>query len=298
MAARPRSPPSQFSDPNAINLSRLLSRLEHTILSPEPTLRTNKFERARVGANLEHARTLLLNLEHSASSLPSKSKKSALQTDLQQKRELIKQLNQRLYELEQLDDTASEGSADSDDEDEDLFPSYAPAVKEQGGMEVRGREGNEALQAAASNLTAEVRSRRGGGGREEHPTSTGSSLFPQKPTVTTGDASLAKTEALLSHNRAEQDTLTNSLLEMAKQLKLQSKQFGSTLEADKGVLDRAVEGLDRNTQGMEAAGQRMGTLRRMTEGRGWWDRMKLYALIFGLWVVAFLIVFVGPKIRF
>lgn len=92
--------------------------------------------------------------------------------------------------------------------------------------------------------------------------------------------------------------MTNSLLEMAKQLKQQSIHFGQTLEGDKSVLDRTVSGLDTSSQGMDAAGQRIGTLRRMTEGRGWWDRMKLYAMIFGLWVVAFLIVFVGPKIRF
>jgi hypothetical protein len=42
----------------------------------------------------------------------------------------------------------------------------------------------------------------------------------------------------------------------------------------------------------------MGTLRRMTEGKGWWDRIKLYGMIAGLWLIAFLIVFVGPKIRF
>lgn len=185
----------------------------------------------------------------------------------------------------------------SDGEDEDHFPSYAPRLKEDAGIEVKaGGEGNEALQAAAENLTSELR-RRGGADKNE-ATATGTSLFPSKSTTTTGDPSVAQTEAVLSENRAEQEALTTSLLEMAKQLKQQSIHFGNTLEGDKGILDRAVEGLDKNTLGMEAAGQRMGTLRRMTEGRGWWARMKLYGLIFGLWVAAFLIVFVGPKIRF
>jgi hypothetical protein len=85
---------------------------------------------------------------------------------------------------------------------------------------------------------------------------------------------------------------------MARQLKQQSLHFHQTLEGDKSVVDRALSGLDKNALGMEAAGQKMGTLRRMTEGKGWWDRMKLYALIFVLWVAAFLLVFVGPKIRF
>ncbi|KAF2867604.1 hypothetical protein BDV95DRAFT_581346 [Massariosphaeria phaeospora] len=299
MATRTRSP-SGYPDSTPINLGRLLSRLEHIVLTePSPQLRKSSYERARVGANIEHARTLLLNLEHSASTLPSKAKKSALQAGLQQKRELIKQLNQRLYELNQLDDSESEGSADSEEEEQDRFPSYAPRVKVEDGLEVQGTGGggNEALQGVARSLTSEMR-RRGAGEKQEGATSTGTSLFPSKPTTTTGDPSVASTEALLSHQRGEQEALTTSLVDMAKQLKQQSLHFGSTLEGDKGVLDRAVQGLDQNTLGMDAAGQRMGRLRKMTEGKGWWDRMKLYALIFGLWVVAFLIVFVGPKIRF
>jgi hypothetical protein len=171
-------------------------------------------------------------------------------------------------------------------------------VKEEAGIEIKsGGEGNEALAAAAQNLTSELR-RRGGGADQATATTTGSSLFPLNSKSTASESSTSQTEALLSHNRAEQETLTTSLLEMAKQLKVQSIHFGNTLEGDKGILDRTVESLDKSSLGMEAAGQRMGTLRRMTEGKGWWDRMKLYALIFGLWIVAFLIVFVGPKIRF
>jgi hypothetical protein len=250
--------------------------------------------------NIEHARTLLLNLEHSASTLPSKSKKSALQTDLQQKRELIKQLNQRIYELNQLDDAESEASVDSDDEDEDQFPSYAPRVKTDDGIEVFASEepGNEALHNAARNLTSEIRRRGKASEADGTQAATGTSLFPSAAKTTTGDPSLAQTEASLSHDRNEQENLTASLLEMAKQLKAQSLHFGSTLESDKGIVDRAVSGLDKNQLNMDAASRRMGTLRRMTEGKGWWDRMKLYAMIGGLWLLAFLIVFIGPKIRF
>jgi DNA-binding ferritin-like protein len=252
-----------------------------------------------VPQNVEYARTLLLNIEHNAStSAASKTKKSALQADLQQKRQLIKQIHQRLDELNQLDDETSEDSAGSEDDDDvDRFPSYAPHIKADAGLDIKtGNEGNEALAAAAQNLTSELR-RRGGAG-SEGITATGSSLFGERAKATTGDASGTSTEAILSHNRIEQEALTDSLLEMAKQLKQQSVYFHNTLEGDKGILNRTVESLDRSTLGMEAAGQRMGTLRRMTEGRGWWDRIKLYAIIFGLWIVAFLIVFVGPKIRF
>jgi hypothetical protein len=250
--------------------------------------------------NIEHARTLLLNLEHSASTIPSKTKKQALQTDLQQKRELIKQLNQRIFELNQLDDAESEGSIDSDEEDEDNFPSYAPRVPTEAGRDVSttGGEGNEALLNAAQNFTSQMRRRGKGEDTAGAQTASGNSLFSSKAGPTTGDPNLPQTEALLSHNRAEQENLTSSLLEMAKQLKQQSVHFGQTLEGDKGVLDRAVSGLDKNQLGMDAASRRMGTLRKMTEGKGWFARMKLYGFIFAMWVAAFLIVFIGPKIRF
>lgn len=223
-----------------------------------------------------------------------------MQADLQQKRETVKQLNQRIYELNQLDDSESEASVDSDDEDEDQFPSYAPRIKTQDGIDITFKEGegNEALQNAARNLTSQMRRRGQGQEAEGAQVASGNSLFPSKATTTTGNPSLAQSEALLSHDRNEQDNLTESLLEMAKQLRAQSVHFSNTMESDKNVVDRAVSGLDKNQIDMDAASQRMGTLRRMTEGKGWWDRMKLYAFIGGLWLIAFLIVFVGPKIRF
>ncbi|KAI4665230.1 uncharacterized protein J4E88_010555 [Alternaria novae-zelandiae] len=299
MTTRTRSP--GFGDTTSINLNRLLSRLDRLVLvDPSPQLRKSTYERARVSANIEHARTLLLSLEHSASTIPSKSKKAELQNDLQQKRELIKQLNQRIYELNQLDDTESEGSVDSDEEDADQFPSYAPRVKTEAGRDVStSTEGNEAFQNAAQGIASELRRR---GKPEANAAGTqsasGNSLFPSKSTSNTADPSLAKTEALLSHERNEQEELTTDLLDMARQLKEQSIHFGNTLEGDKGVVDRALAGLDKNTLNMDAASRRMGALRRMTEGKGWWDRIKLYGMIAGLWVIAFLIVFVGPKIRF
>ncbi|KAL5119887.1 hypothetical protein ACEQ8H_002249 [Pleosporales sp. CAS-2024a] len=298
-SAQMRSPQSS-SDTTSINLNRLLSRLERVVLQePTPQLRKSSYERARVSANIEHARTLLLNLEHSASTIPSKTKKTALQADLQNKRDVIKQLHQRIHELGQLDDTDSRGSIDSDEEDLDEIPSYAPRVEADAGRELTtSSQGNEALRSAAENLTSSIRRRGKPEDKEGVQTASGNSLFQAKGSSTTGNASHAKTEALLSHNRNEQENLTTSLLDMARQLKQQSMHFGQTLEGDKGILDRAVSGLDKNQLGMEAASQRMGTLRRMTEGKGMLARIKLYAMIAGLWIAAFLVVFVGPKIRF
>ena len=188
----------------------------------------------------------------------------------------------------------------ADDEDEDQFPSYAPRVKTHDGLDITSNdgEGNEALQNAARNLTSQMRRRGQAAETEGAQVASGTSLFPSKATTTTGNPALAQTEALLSHDRNEQENLTESLVQMAQQLKAQSVHFNNTLEGDKGIVDRAVSGLDSNQINMDAASRRMGTLRRMTEGRGWWDRIKLYAMIGGLWLLAFLIVFMGPKIRF
>lgn len=109
---------------------------------------------------------------------------------------------------------------------------------------------------------------------------------------------LSQTEKLLSHNRMEQEDLTASLLDMAHALKASSQAFSSSLESEKEILDRASEGLEKNTTGMEAAGKRMGALRRMSEGRGWLGRMLMYAWIMGLMMIALIIVVVLPKFRF
>lgn len=106
------------------------------------------------------------------------------------------------------------------------------------------------------------------------------------------------TEQALSTDRLEQESLTDSLLSLATQLKTSSSAFHASLENEKSVLDRAVNGLDATTASMNAAEKRMGMLRKMTEGKGWWGRMMLNLWIVALWVVAILIVFVGPKIRF
>jgi hypothetical protein len=85
---------------------------------------------------------------------------------------------------------------------------------------------------------------------------------------------------------------------MARALKESSHSFNSSLEQEKNILDSAAKGLDKNELGLETAHRRMGYLRTMTEGRGWWGRMTMYAYIAILMVVAILVVFVLPKLRF
>lgn len=85
---------------------------------------------------------------------------------------------------------------------------------------------------------------------------------------------------------------------MAQTLKSQSFAFQSDLEQEKDVLSAAGAGMEKGERGMDAASRRMGALTKMTEGKGWWGRMMLYAWIFGLMVMAILIVGVMPKLRF
>ncbi|KAL1387649.1 hypothetical protein HDK64DRAFT_118372 [Phyllosticta capitalensis] len=281
--ARTQSLPAHQPDATAISLARLLDRLDRSLLSPDadPQLRTSSHARTKVGANLEYARSLLLRIEHDTAAIKVGSRRQAQQDDLQAKRELIKKLNQRLYELNQLEDEDDDDEDDAEDEGEDL--SAAPA------------------SAPASNNTpveSTLRSRRQQSASQDTGKST--SLFSPAPHAPghEPDPRLQDSEKLLSHNRAEQENLTASLLQMAQSLRESSQRFSSSLEAEKDILDRAGKGLDHGAEGMQAAGQRMGTLRRMTEGKGWWARVQLYGLIALLWLACLVVMFVLPKLRF
>ena len=289
---------------STVTLNRLLSRLDHTLLSPDseqlPRLRGSQYERNKVGANIEHARTLLLTLEKQSATVRIQTQRQQLQSDLKSKRELIKKLNARLQELNQLgeedDDEDSDESDESDSEEGDAATAnYAPARKDtQDGIDAGGSEG---LQIP--DPPSELRSRRplqSSDNKDAASTSAREQLFADR-SQRKQEPTLSQSETLLSHNRTEQETLTTSLVGLAKALKESSIQFSSSLETEKDVLKRAEGGLDKSSQGMEAAHRNMSMLRRMSEGQGLWGRIKLYAFIFGLWAACFLIVFIGPKIR-
>lgn len=256
--------------------------------------------------NLEYARSLLLRLEHDSSSIKIQSRKQSIQTDLQSKREQIKRLNERLQELEQLHADFDDDDLEEEDEtdDETDRPSYAPAKPAFPGLEAGKEEQEPAPNINPPQSTSELRSRKAAQQSQPAATSTGAGVvFPSdyrssKSTEPLPDPNVSQAESLLSHNRQEQENISDELLVFAQRLKESSLRFQSTLEQDKGVMDRAGAGLDKNTSGMESASSRMGMLRRMTEGRGWWARISLYGRIAILWVVALVIVFVLPKLRF
>ncbi|GAM87859.1 hypothetical protein ANO11243_058870 [Dothideomycetidae sp. 11243] len=250
------------------DLSRLLSRLQRQIQPSASTdagaeLRTSVYLRRKTGANVEYARALLLRLEHDVAAVKVTSRRAAWTTELRAHRDTVARLNRALIEMDQLDDASGSDSA----EDEGA-PAALPSAQQQP-------------------QTSTLRPRAGAALRESDIKASGR-----------GGESLQTREEMLSSHQAEQDAIKASLVDLAAALKASNVDFSRSLEEEKSVLDRAVTGLDRNALGMEAAERKMGTLRKMTEGQGWYGRIKLYALIAALWLAAFLLVFVGPKLRF
>ncbi|KAI4848050.1 hypothetical protein E4T44_04163 [Aureobasidium sp. EXF-8845] len=288
----------------SVDLDQLLARLSDTLLSPtadDSHIRATPYERNRISANVEYARTLLLRLEHTTQDIKIQTQKTTVQNDLADKRNLIKRLNTRLLELNQLaslhdDDSSSED--EDDEEEQDRAREFAPAVQTSDTIDTD--PSLTSPQQAAQDLASTLRNRTNAtnaSGPADSATTT--ALFGNRTASnpTAGSEKLSTEQVLESANR-DQDLLTTSLVTLAKSLKQSSMQFASSLESEKEVMRRAESGLDKNSMGMEAAGNRMSTLRRMTEGKGWWGRIKLYAIIAGLWIAAFLLVFVGPKLRF
>ncbi|KAH8756550.1 hypothetical protein BGZ57DRAFT_909276 [Hyaloscypha finlandica] len=306
-------------DPTAINLTRMIARLQKILISPdqdtESKLRSSSLEREKVGTNLEHARSLLLKLEQDAQNIKVQTRKQETQMELSKKREMIQRLSERLEELHELganedqDDDSSEGEdllgEDTPSEETDSH-SHASHIDPQSDTPSPLQATSPALAPTEPSLLqpeipptpdfppSQISPESQSALRSRAPRSERAELL----STTTGSSIPHTSEALLTHNRTEQESLTASLLSMASQLKTSSQSFSASLESEKTILDSATTGLDKNERGMEAAQKRVGALRRLTEGRGWWGRMLMYAYIAGLMVLAILIVFVLPKLRF
>ncbi|KAI9847335.1 MAG: hypothetical protein M1838_000944 [Thelocarpon superellum] len=221
-----------------------------------------------------------------------------MQAYLREKRGLLKRLSDRLQELNHLDHGAESSEDVGEDllgEDEDDGESRSEGLLANGAFaKTTGQTpATDQVSWAQASTATETR----GAMRARHAPAD-LSTNRAKTSSTQLDPALATTEKLFSHNRGEQEDLTASLLNMAQALKASSRAFSSSLDSEKEILNRAGEGLEKNTTGLQAAEKRMGMLRRMTEGRGWWGRMLMYAWIFGLMMIALFIVGFLPKLRF
>ncbi|KAJ5359598.1 uncharacterized protein N7496_012011 [Penicillium cataractarum] len=305
--------PSMEESPDLtlLNVARLFTRLEHNLLSPGSELRTlrkSELQRLRVSKNVDYARTLLSQLERSLPQIKPLDRRYEAQAEIARDRQLLKRMQSVLDEEESRAEEDDDVEDEVDDEWKELFSK--PMAVESAEAPITEESKTIATEPTTTPMPPTAST--------PTPTPTPSTTIPPStlrnrntpqtkappspPAKTTGftkDTTSSSTkEEALSTSRLEQEDLTSSLLSLASQLKASTQLFQSTLENEKSVLDRAVSGIDKTSSTMEAAGQRMGMLRRMTEGKGWWGRMMLYGWIFGLWVVAVLIVFVGPKLRF
>ncbi|KAK5557098.1 hypothetical protein LTR46_004909 [Exophiala xenobiotica] len=290
------------SSHGSTDLTPLQRQIQAELWSPLPYHRTKWLH------NIEGARTLLLQLERKAQALRVQRTKSEAIKDLAEKRAIIKRLKSRVEEIgrevETLDTESWKAPVAEDGEGETLFDLLQQHARDRDEQEdqIRQddtlREGKSVAhveegpasegQREALFASSTVRRR----GKDQPETAT-------KPEAqTTGFSNIQSTErSLLDSSRAQED-ISSLMVNLAVQLKQQAQAMQFSLQQDKGILGRAMEGLDASVTSMEAASKNMAFLKRMSEEEGWLGRMKLYAMIFGMWIFAFLLVFVGPKIRF
>ncbi|KAI2626615.1 hypothetical protein GGR54DRAFT_591671 [Hypoxylon sp. NC1633] len=374
LAQAPMTPGQTISNTDSLtDLNRLLSRLQENILHAdaerERRLRTSEYERSKARVNIDYARSLLTKLEQDAVALKVHARRQEMQSDLNEKREVLELVNERFRELE---DIGAESDEEDSEEGEDLLAgiidtpsesveSASGADQQQGGddgsaWEEEGeeqRDGEEAdaeaeIDADESSILPEIRIpehlrphatpdpdpaptpaagtttttsqtlRPRTGAPQLAATTTATTTATEKAettalrthlfgTCTTTDptstnnataTATATTEAIIDYHRAQQDELTQSMVGMARALKESSHRFASSLREDEDVLGAAGRNLERNERGLGVVAGRLGLLRRVTEGQGWWGRVMLYLWIFGLAVAAVLVVFVLPKLRF
>ncbi|KAG5985700.1 hypothetical protein E4U54_005870, partial [Claviceps lovelessii] len=290
-----------------------------------------EYERAKVESNLDHARSVLTKLEQDALHIKAPKKRAETQELLNLNRDRLETLLDRLQDLRQI---ANDEMDSSDEEDllagivqtpsesiESLCsdagdgpqivdtPSHSVS-REPTPTHESSRSSQASLMAATppslppTQTTQELRSRSSAHVTTSAPTATAShstaraALFASRRGLAETQTSTVTAEAILDQQSAEHNLLSESILKMASALKASSQKFSTTLDADKTLLEKAGEGIAKTEQSMEKARGKMGALRRMTEGKGWWGRMMLFAWVYGLMVGLLLLVFLMPKLRF
>jgi len=264
--------------------------------------------------SIEGARTLLLKLEQSAQSIKVQRTRRDIVRDLAEKRMVIKRLRSRVEEIgREVEATGTNGYVsqyEDDQETETMYDVLQQIRKNKAQSQPDGR------QDASSQQNVPVHeSQQESSSLEQEGETARNQLFDSTSTMrrrqgkeeadgssqqgkTSGFSNLPQTEQSLLSSSKEHENITSSLLSMAAQLKQQAKQFEFTLDQDKGLVDRALEGLDSNVAAMGLASKGMKTLQRMSEEQGFFGRLKLQLFIVAMWVVLILLVFVAPKLRF
>ncbi|KAL7276013.1 hypothetical protein RUND412_001008 [Rhizina undulata] len=283
----------------AINLSRLLSRLDKklgvaSVLSEgKVNNATSSLERAKIAANLEYARQLLLQRETESKGIKSQSQRQKVLADLGQQKQAIRRFNEKLHiaaqaaDEEETDETDDELEPPQDFAEEQptsaapmSLPTTLPSEDEQSSGTAQPPTSStlrNRFAKTSSNLAADERAE----------------LFS---TSRSEEEKLADTEKVLDMQRKQQDAISEDLLKMARMLKETSLQFGKDLEGEKIYLDQAQEGLDKNLRGMESTGSKMDKLRKNDSISYYWTIIYIASLIVLAFFTLF-ILFFAPKLR-
>lgn len=290
---------------NYLNLHRTLIRFQHLILlTPSPSTGDSEltplqrqiqaelwsplpYHRTKWLHNVEGARTLLLQLERKAQGIRVQRAKYEAIKDLAGKRAIIKKLRHRIEEIGREVEMGREITT-ADEEGDSLYDILQQRSRETEKQDtlLEGKPVSRVEEEPAELFSSSTTRRRGKGRLEE------------TEAQTTGFSNMETTEKTLLNASREQEDITVKLVDMAVRLKQQSKAMQFCLEQDKTFLGRATQAMEVSVSSMEAASKNMQSLKRMSEEEGWLGRLKLYAIIFGMWIAAFLLVFVCPKLRF
>ena len=235
----------------------------------------------------------MLRLEPIAAQEKITSRRHNAQSTLIAQRATIKKLTDHLHQLEREDNGV--WSDEEPEPDEEIFTIIWGGPPSKHSNPLDPETPSTSLGADTSSTSYSMRSRRQPPEATMSASTSGASINPS--TTAASHSSVDATAKALENDSDLQSDLTQSLLSLAMTLKNSSQAFSAALDADTAALRNATDALDKNTSSMESASKNMGLLKRMSEGKGWWGRMMLYAWIGGLWVVAILLVFVGPKLR-
>src|SRR5271155_416084 len=260
----PKELPFQHQ-PTYITLTRMVVRFSHNILllplsesltpyqeqvqrdlhSPFPYHRTKWLH------NIEHARTLLLQLEHTAQSIKVQSAKRAAVHDLAEKRMAIKKLRRYVEDVGREVDSIGEEkwelkTADGEEQGETVEeilgrppPSQKAKVDTRRWQSGRGKVDDTLKEGAPITTIEDAEPNKSGratpSGRDElfSMTRRRPGVAPSNPSptsaTTSGFANLVSTESRLHASSRKHETLTSSLLSLTVQLKQQSQAFAATL---------------------------------------------------------------------
>ncbi|KAK5099566.1 hypothetical protein LTR24_001225 [Lithohypha guttulata] len=301
-------------DPNYLALSRMLARYQNLILlTPSPDAKLDArlvpwqkqiqaelwsplpFHRMKWLRSIEGARSLLLKLEQSAQSIKVQRTRREVVKNLAEKRMVIKRLRSRVEEIgREVEATGTNGYTSQYEDDEESETMYD--VLQQTRKNKAQPQSDDGQDAPSQQNVPVDKSQRESTSLEQEGGTARQQLFDSTSTMrrrqgkeefngsseqgtTSGFSNLPQTEQSLLASSKEHENITSSLLSMAAQLKQQAKQFEFTLDQDKGLVDRALEGLDSNVAAMGIASKGMKTLQRMSEEQGFFGRLKLQLFI-------------------